>query len=111
LRKNRIKGRSWLHLLNIKKQQGYIEISPNDTFPKGALVTWAVGHVCELVPPEEYDPSLKKWSLDTLPILPEKFRHRVSPSKAKQFQVIKSLLMRPDIKEIVHAGDAGREGE
>ncbi|MEJ3719729.1 MULTISPECIES: DNA topoisomerase III [Paenibacillus] len=94
-----------------KKQQGYIEISPNDTFPKGALVTWAVGHVCELVPPEEYDPSLKKWSLDTLPILPEKFRHRVSPSKAKQFQVIKSLLMRPDIKEIVHAGDAGREGE
>ncbi|MFD3273607.1 DNA topoisomerase III [Paenibacillus dendritiformis] len=94
-----------------KKQQGYIEISPNETFPKGALVTWAVGHVCELVPPEDYDPSLKKWSLDTLPILPEKFRHRVSPSKAKQFKIIKSLLMRQDVEEIVHAGDAGREGE
>jgi len=94
-----------------KKQQGYIEISPNDTFPKGALITWAVGHICELVPPEEYDPSLKKWSLDSLPILPEKFRHRVSTSKAKQFQVIKSLLTRSDVDEIVHAGDAGREGE
>ncbi|GKS09824.1 DNA topoisomerase [Paenibacillus chitinolyticus] len=94
-----------------KKQQGFIEISPNDTFPNGALITWAVGHVCELVPPEEYDPSLKKWSLASLPILPEKFKHRVSPSKAKQFQVIKSLLTRSDVDEIVHAGDAGREGE
>jgi DNA topoisomerase-3 len=94
-----------------KKQQGFIEISPNDSFPKGALVTWAVGHVCELVPPEEYDPSLKKWSLDSLPILPDKFKHRVTPSKAKQFQVIKSLLLRPDVEEIIHAGDAGREGE
>lgn len=94
-----------------KKQQGYIEIYPNDSFPKGALVTWAVGHVCELVPPEEYDPSLKKWSLNSLPILPDKFKHRVSPSKAKQFQIIKSLLLRPDVEEIVHAGDAGREGE
>lgn len=94
-----------------KKMQGYIEISANDSFPSGALVTWAVGHVCELVPPEEYDPSLKKWSIDTLPILPEKFKHRVSPSKAKQFQVIKSLLTRSDIEEVIHAGDAGREGE
>jgi DNA topoisomerase-3 len=94
-----------------KKKQGFIEISPSDTFPKGALVTWAVGHVCELVPPEEYDPNLKKWSLDSLPILPDKFKHRVTPSKAKQFQVIKSLLSKPDVEEIVHAGDAGREGE
>lgn len=94
-----------------KKLQGYIEISPNKAFPNGALVTWAVGHVCELVPPDEYDPSLKKWTISSLPILPEKFKHRVSPSKAKQFQVIKMLLSRPDVSEVVHAGDAGREGE
>ncbi len=94
-----------------KKQQGFIEIFPNQSFPEGALVTWAVGHVCELVPPEEYDPSLKRWTISSLPILPDKFKHRVAPSKAKQFQVIKSLLLRPDVKEIVHAGDAGREGE
>jgi DNA topoisomerase-3 len=94
-----------------KKHQGYIEIFPNHVFPDGALVTWAVGHVCELVPPEEYDPGLKKWSLNSLPILPDKFKHRVAPSKAKQFQVIKGLLLRPDIQEIIHAGDAGREGE
>ncbi|MFD2117801.1 DNA topoisomerase III [Paenibacillus yanchengensis] len=94
-----------------KKQQGYIEIMPNATFPKGALVTWAVGHVCELVPPEEYDPRLKKWSLELLPILPDKFKHRVTPSKAKQFKVIQSLLTRSDVTEVIHAGDAGREGE
>ncbi|MGG1599884.1 DNA topoisomerase III [Paenibacillus naphthalenovorans] len=94
-----------------KKQQGFIEIFPNPFFPEGALVTWAVGHVCELVPPEAYDPGLKRWSISSLPIIPEKFKHRVAPSKFKQFQVIKSLLLRPDVKEIIHAGDAGREGE
>lgn len=94
-----------------KKGQGYIEIKPHQLFPDGAIVTWAVGHLCELVPPEEYDPSYKKWSLATLPILPEQFRHKVTPSKYKQFNIVKSLLKRPDVTEIIMAGDAGREGE
>lgn len=94
-----------------KKGQGYIEIKPHPLFPDGAIVTWAVGHLCELVPPEEYDPSYKKWSLSTLPILPNQFRHKVTPSKYKQFMIVKSLLKRPDVTEIIMAGDAGREGE
>ncbi|WP_019120637.1 DNA topoisomerase III [Brevibacillus massiliensis] len=94
-----------------KKRQGYIEIQPHPLFPKGALVTWAVGHVCELVPPEKYNPAWKKWSIQTLPIIPEQFRYQVMRSKSKQFSVIKQLLTRSDVTEIIHAGDAGREGE
>ncbi|MFM1650575.1 DNA topoisomerase III [Brevibacillus sp. B_LB10_24] len=94
-----------------KKRQGYIEIQPHSLFPQGALVTWAVGHVCELVPPEKYNPAWKKWSIQTLPIIPEQFRYQVMRSKSKQFSVIKQLLTRSDVTEIIHAGDAGREGE
>jgi DNA topoisomerase III len=94
-----------------KKKQGYVEIQPNRLFPRGAFITWAVGHVCELVPPEAYNPAWKKWTVETLPIIPESFRHQVIKGKAKQFGVIKQLLRRPDVNEIIHAGDAGREGE
>lgn len=94
-----------------KKQQGYIEIQPNAIFPQGACVTWAVGHICELVAPEEYNPAWKRWTIATLPIIPEQFRYQVTKSKAKQFGIIKQLLKRPDVTEIIHAGDAGREGE
>ncbi|MTT33295.1 DNA topoisomerase III [Terrilactibacillus sp. BCM23-1] len=95
----------------IKKQRGYIEIEPNTIFKDGAIMTWAVGHLCELIPPEDYDPKWKKWSMDTLPIIPTKFKHRVTKSKWKQFNLIKSLIHRQDVDEIIIAGDAGREGE
>ncbi|MDF2680007.1 MAG: topoisomerase [Brevibacillus sp.] len=94
-----------------RKQQGYLEVHPNRLFPKGAFFTWAVGHVCELVPPEAYNPAWKKWSIQSLPLIPETFRHQVMRSKAKQFGIIKQLLKRSDVKGIIHAGDAGREGE
>lgn len=94
-----------------KKTQGYIEIARCPAFPDGAYVSWAVGHICELVPPEEYDPAYKRWSLDSLPILPGKFKHRITPSKAKQFNLLKDLLKRPEVNGIIIASDAGREGE
>ena len=94
-----------------KKQSGFIEIFPNDTFPNGAYVTWAIGHLCQLVPPETYEPSWKKWSLDNLPIIPVQFKYEVTKDKAKQFAVIKKLVLNPEVTEIIHAGDAGREGE
>ncbi|MGE7759788.1 DNA topoisomerase III [Peribacillus sp. NPDC097895] len=94
-----------------KKQQGYIEILPNELFPDGAYVTWAVGHLCQLVSPETYDSKWKKWSMDTLPMIPERFQYEVTRQKAKQFNVVKTLLRKPDVDEIIHAGDAGREGE
>lgn len=94
-----------------KKQQGYIEIMPNELFPDGAYVTWAVGHLCQLVSPETYHSKWKKWSMETLPMIPEKFQYEVTRQKAKQFNVVKTLLRKAEVDEIIHAGDAGREGE
>ena len=96
---------------SFKKKDGYVQIDPNPIFPNGALLTWAIGHLCELVSPEEYDPKWKKWSLDTLPIIPTKFHHKVTKSKWKQFNIIKELVHRKEITEIIIAGDAEREGE
>jgi DNA topoisomerase III len=94
-----------------KKHQGFIEIFPNEIFKQGAYVTWAVGHLCQLVPPEKYQPEWKKWSLDTLPMIPSHFEYEVSKDKAKQFSIVKKLVNDPKVSEIIHAGDAGREGE
>lgn len=94
-----------------KKAQGYIEILPNEIFPDGAFMTWAIGHLCELIPPEKYNPEWKKWTLATLPMIPSQFQYQVSKDKAKQFSVIKKFINDPRITEIIHAGDAGREGE
>ncbi|MDB5085897.1 MAG: topoisomerase, partial [Bacilli bacterium] len=94
-----------------KKKQGFIEVAPADLFPQGAIVTWAVGHLCELAEPEKYDSVYKKWSLGSLPIIPDKFKHQVIRSKSKQFTLIKSLITRSDLREIIIASDAGREGE
>ncbi|MDX5473999.1 MAG: DNA topoisomerase 3, partial [Bacillaceae bacterium] len=94
-----------------KKKTGYVEISPCEHFPQGALLTWAVGHLCELVPPEEYDMKWKKWSLTTLPILPDRFKHKVTKSKWKQYNIVKELVHNQKVKEIIIAGDAEREGE
>lgn len=93
------------------KKAGYFEVKPNTYFPDGALITWAIGHLCELKAPEEYNPTWKKWTLETLPIIPDRFEYKVTKSKYKQFNVIKDLVKRPDIREIIIGGDAGREGE
>ncbi|MBM7619458.1 DNA topoisomerase-3 [Bacillus tianshenii] len=94
-----------------KKKDGYVEIPPQPMFPGGALLTWAVGHLCELLSPEEYDPSWKRWSLQTLPILPDRFQHKVTKSKWKQFKIVKELIHKREVDEIIMAGDAEREGE
>ncbi|MDE3839306.1 DNA topoisomerase III [Bacillus methanolicus] len=96
---------------SFKKKDGYLEIAPNHIFPNGALLTWAIGHLCELVPPEDYDQKWKKWSLETLPIIPDRFQHRVLKAKWKQFKIIKELVHRKDVSEIIIGGDAEREGE
>jgi len=83
---------------------GYLE---NDS----RVITFAVGHLYELLPPEELDPRFKRWTLDTLPILPEEFRYRVKEGQSERLRIIKKLLQRPDVDEVVNACDAGREGE
>ena len=75
------------------------------------VVTYAVGHLFELLPPEEVDEKYKRWTLDTLPILPEKWSTRPKSGTSERVRTIKKLLKRDDIEAIINACDAGREGE
>src|SRR5204863_495623 len=76
------------------------------------IVTFAVGHLVELINPEEYDERFKKWRMADLPIVPEEFKLRARDKKAeKQLKVVHKLLKRDDVDRIVNACDAGREGE
>ena len=87
------------------KHEGYLE-SPDH------IVSWAIGHLVQLAEPEEYDPKFKKWKMADLPIVPEDFRLVVRDERSKkQMTVMKKLLSRDDVDEVVNACDAGREGE
>lgn len=104
-------GKTLASVFKSKKHSDYIEIFPNEIFTEGAYVTWAIGHLCQLVPPEKYQPQWKKWTLDNLPIIPSQFEYEVTKDKAKQFSIIKKLSGNPQVTGVIHAGDAGREGE
>ena len=98
-------GRDIARVLKCQKQNGsYIE--GNDY-----VVTWAMGHLVGLADPEAYGNEYKTWSMETLPMLPERMKLTVLKGTGKQFQSVKSLLLRKDITEIIIATDAGREGE
>ncbi len=78
----------------------------------GYIVSWCFGHLVTLAAPEDYDKRYgKPWKLSNLPILPEKFLWTVPESTAPQFEILKGLMQRPDIDELICATDAGREGE
>ena len=87
-----------------KRQDGYLE-------GNGYLVSWCVGHLVELAPPNVYDAKYVKWSIADLPILPQKWQYLVSASTKKQFGVLQKLMHRPDVDSIVNSCDSGREGE
>src|ERR687894_1212457 len=76
------------------------------------VVTWAVGHLVGLAPPDEYDPKLKKWRFADLPILPDEFKLVPNDERAaKQLRAIHRLMADSEVDQIVNACDAGREGE
>ena len=75
------------------------------------VVTWALGHLIELSDPESYGEQWKVWKMETLPMLPEKLEIQVIKKTSKQYQAVKAQMHRKDIKDIVIATDAGREGE
>lgn len=77
----------------------------------GYTVTWAVGHLVTLMEPDELDAKYKRWSMDTLPILPETIPLKVIPTSADQFHTVQQLLNADDTDRIICATDAGREGE
>lgn len=87
-----------------KKEKGYL-IGGN------YIVSWCVGHLIELAQPAAYNPEYEKWSLETLPIIPEKYKTEVSSHTADQYRILKDLMGREDVTELVEATDAGREGE
>lgn len=75
------------------------------------VVSWAVGHLVELFMPEDIDPQFKRWSINTLPIIPEKFGTKPIEKTKKRFNELKQLIKRDDVDELINACDAGREGE
>ncbi|MFB6468261.1 DNA topoisomerase III [Cytobacillus sp. Hz8] len=75
------------------------------------IVTWALGHLVTLADPENYDVKYKTWKLEDLPMLPDRLKLTVIKQTGKQFNAVKSQLLRKDVHEIVIATDAGREGE
>jgi DNA topoisomerase-3 len=75
------------------------------------IVTFAVGHLFELLPPEEIDPKYKRWTLDVLPILPDEFRYKPKQGQTDRVRTIRRLLERDDVETVINACDAGREGE
>ena len=87
-----------------QREVGYLEGS-------GYIVSWCVGHLIELVQPQAYDERLKEWRMEDLPILPENWLYQVSEGTKKQFFILKKLMNRSDVTEIIAATDAGREGE
>ena len=89
---------------NMRSYDGYTE-------SEHAVVTWCVGHLVTMSYPEVYDEKYKKWSLTTLPFLPEEFKYEVIPAVKKQFDIVAGLLNRPDVDTIYVCTDSGREGE
>jgi len=87
-----------------RKKDGYLE-------DNNYIITWAVGHLLELLEPQDYDSKWEKWRLDTLPIIPDQFRYKPIPKTRKQFNIIRKLLTQKSFNKIVIATDAGREGE
>ena len=90
--------------INGARKDGYLE---SDKW----IVTWCVGHLITMSYPEVYDEKLKFWRLDTLPFMPKEYKYEIIPAVEKQFNVVKSLLIRDDVETIYVATDSGREGE
>lgn len=83
---------------------GFLE---NDSY----VITWCVGHLVEMVYPEEYDEKYKKWKLEDLPFLPQQYKYHVIPAVSRQYDVVHKMLFREDIDTVYWAGDAGKEGQ
>lgn len=90
--------------IRANNRDGYLE-------SEEAVVTWCVGHLVTMSYPEAYDEKYKRWSLETIPFIPETFKYEVIDSVKKQFQIVSGLLNREDVETIYVCTDSGREGE
>lgn len=90
--------------LNAKQMDGYLEA-------QNTIITWCVGHLVTMSYPDAYDERLKRWSLQTVPFIPDKFKYQVIDNVKKQFGIVSGLLNRDDVDTIYVCTDSGREGE
>ena len=90
--------------VHTQRHDGYLE-------SENTVITWCVGHLVTMSYPEKYDEKLKRWSLETLPFLPKKFKYEVIPAVKNQFDIVSSLLNLKDVETIYVCTDSGREGE
>lgn len=99
-------AREFANALDLKpsSRDGYLE-------SEKAVITWCVGHLVTMSYPDKYDPSLKRWDLETLPFLPEDYKYEIIPGVKKQYDIVCTLLNREDIDTIYVCTDSGREGE
>ena len=93
------------------KCQRHLEAPTEPTGETGWLVSWCIGHLAGLAEPAVYNPDYDKWRREDLPILPESWRFTIGKDKREQFDILRTLLRREDVSEVVNACDAGREGE
>lgn len=96
-------AKAYADAFKVKKQEGFFDVQACEAFPQGAYITWGIGHLVELRDPKSHDSKWAKWSLQTLPILPEEFQFQVAKGKAKQFGIIKKLIYEADT--IINACD------
>ena len=88
----------------MKSKDGYLE-------SQDYIITWCVGHLVTMSYPEVYDEKLKRWSMETLPFIPDEYKYEIIDNVKKQYQIVKNLFHREDVDVIYNAGDSGREGE
>ncbi len=93
-----------LGITDEEKHNGYVE-------GEDRIVSWCYGHLMELAEPPAYGEQYRKWSYESLPILPQEWKHEIKPDTKEQFEILKKLMVDSRVTEICEATDAGREGE
>ncbi|MFJ7933914.1 DNA topoisomerase III [Sporosarcina sp. NPDC096371] len=101
-------AKAYADAFSVKRHEGYLELLPSPIFPEGAYITWGIGHLVELKEPKAYDSKWTKWSLGSLPILPERYEFQVAKGKSKQFTIVKKLIKGTDT--VINGCDVDREG-
>lgn len=101
-------AKAYADAFSVKKHEGFLEINPCPIFPEGAYITWGVGHLVELKEPKAYDAKWNRWSLNSLPILPDYYEFQVAKGKFKQFTIVKKLMKATNT--VINACDVDREG-
>ncbi len=104
-------ARAYADAFKIKlKEKNFIELEPCPTFPDGAVISWGIGHLVTLKEPKEYKKEWENWSLDSLPIILDRYEDKVVSNMYTQFNAVKKIFQDSQVTMIYNACDAEREG-